>query len=210
MDKKTRIFFVICLILIICSGGYYYIVKSFPKISTNISNLLFTKKYKVEDTQLVIINNSKYVTVQIRDQKKLEQLVRKYNQLFPKYKTIQLTLTDSTQDINFGWGTGDAFGYSLESYPQQLSDPILKISMQINMPIINKYSWPQNRLESETEALFVNSLERSVINQDITQSDTHSETEERAKSAEIENNVIESLEELDRNNPNLLFEIKTK
>lgn len=200
----------ICIVLVALSGAYFYIISRFPNLNSDVTRILSTKKYQINDTELVIINNSKSVNVQIRDKKKLEQIVRKYNELFPKYKTIELTFEDSTQDINFGWGDGDAFGYSLGSYPQQASDPTLKISMKINMPIINKYSWNATRVESETEALFINSLERTVINQDLTKSDTHSESEERTKSAQIEDNVTKSLEELDRDNQNLLFEIKTK
>jgi hypothetical protein len=204
MNRNTIIFLVIGLIIILLGVSYYFFGSNLSNIGATISQKLNSKSIKLESNQFTIINNSKSVKVNINDEKKLEQIFRRYERLFATYKSLELTIEDTPQEINFGWGDGAAFGYTIEPS----SDSILKISLRVNTKVIDLSQWHENDIEDETETTFINSLERSTINLDPQKKATYSGPEEDEKSTLIDEATVMALDELYTDNNNRLFKIK--
>ena len=173
-----------------------------------IQKVVFNKSseliFKSEAKQLTIINNSSLVKIRINDKNKLDQILREYNQSLSNYKDIELTIEDKEQDINFGWGTGTTFGYSISPVPSET----LKISLFINLPVINSYQWSNNNIASETEYIFINSLERAVVNTNESLATTKTDQEERLKTENIDENAMNASQSLDTDNSENAFTIE--
>jgi hypothetical protein len=205
MNKKTFIFLIIGIVIVAAALVYYFFSDTLhPKIRNFVTEKFYTKTYNFSGNKFSLINNSKKVSIKINDQKKLEQIIRRYSNLYSRYQGIELTIEDEPQEMNFSWEDGSPFGYTINSKP----DPILKLSLKIDIDLLNKYQWPIERVATESEYTLLNALERADMNLDPEKKVTRSGVEELEKVTIIEDKALKASEELYTDNQTELFEIK--
>lgn len=210
MKNQKYLLLILGILLFVSSLIFYFASNSERRTNlvSFIKGVIYknssVKTYDFDEKKLIIVNNSSLVEVNVDDKNKLDQILRNYNQSLSNYKDIELTIEDQEQDINFGWGTGTTFGYSLSPIPSDT----LKISMFINLPIINSYQWDKSKIDSEIEFIFINSLERAVVNTDQDRATTRTDNEERIKTEDIDEKALTASQAFDNDNPKNAFLVK--
>ncbi len=204
MQRKTVAFLIFALVIVVLSAVIYFLNPYLQSYSDRFLTAINTISFDIAESNFKIINKSKYLRVSINDEKKLEQILRRYSPLLNEKDGITLIIEDSPQLFNFGWGNGDAFGYSF----QDPESNRLIISMKIDLDVLQNYNWDLITIAGEAESLFINSLERATLNLDITKSDTRSEAEENEKANAIDESALNALYELNGDNNTELFKVK--
>lgn len=162
------------------------------------------KSYNLSGYTVKVIDNSSFVNVSVDNKLKLDQIIRRYSNLYnPPNDTVRIIFVDDIQDISFSWQSGTPFSHSVDI----LSPPNIDISININPEVLKNANWDLDQVEMEIEGILIMALERASINVVPDTSATYSEQEEAEKSDSIESTAAEAVDQLNTDNQEHAFDI---
>lgn len=205
MKKQTVVLFCVTIFFLLVSLLIYFNLEKLQTITLTREFPFYIPKeqvYLTDNKKVVFIDDSQTINFRINDKKKLEQIIRRYENIYnERFQTVRIIFSDDLQDFTFAWENGTPFSYSVDMF----TAPNIDITLNINLDVLEANFWRKSMIEEETEAILLNALERALVNMDPEKENTHSEAEEEEKSTLIDESAVKAYEELYTDNSNTLF-----